>query len=348
MIDTPLPQSEPVMLPSRPQGRVGLSIALHAIGTALMILTPLLVFVPAAVFHCAMRNGRRAAWIAAVLAAGLLIAFYFVPVASVVKTAEEANMSWAFFAAVMLAIALPSLTAIPLVERGETFGRVLLFLLFGSAIGLGVTELVMRNFAAFSPLELNGVAAQKRSAEILMMYRQNNMPPDFIRLAEKMMGYGTIILPAILLIEMALVFVLSLLMLGRLRAWKETIAARGESAQGAGTYLFRNLSLPDWLLFAFLIGGLTPLAHGMLQTVAANVLTLVSFLYVLQGLAIFRSLLLTVGGGGLATLFGWGLLLLLTLMGISPLLLGIAGLFDPFFDFRHFKRKDDSHESHTD
>ena len=40
---------------------------------------------------------------------------------------------------------------------------------------------------------------------------------------------------------------------------------------------------------------------------------------------------------------------LLTLTGVGPLLLGLAGLFDPFFDFRHFKkRKDDSHESHSD
>ena len=26
--------------------------------------------------------------------------------------------------------------------------------------------------------------------------------------------------------------------------------------------LFRNFSLPDWLLFAFIIGGVTPLASG--------------------------------------------------------------------------------------
>ena len=45
---------------------------------------------------------------------------------------------------------------------------------------------------------------------------------------------------------------------------------------------------------------------------------------------------------------GCVLLGVLTLFGIGPLLLSIGGLFDSFFDFRHFKRKDDSHESHID
>jgi len=47
-------------------------------------------------------------------------------------------------------------------------------------------------------------------------------------------------------------------------------------------------------------------------------------------------------------IIAYGVLLLLTAAG-SPLLLALAGLFDPFFDFRHFtKRKDDSDESHFD
>jgi hypothetical protein len=57
-------------------------------------------------------------------------------------------------------------------------------------------------------------------------------------------------------------------------------------------------------------------------------------------------------GAGLAqTMFGWMMLAFLTLLtaGVPVLLLGVAGLFDSFFDFRHFKkRKDDSHESHSD
>ena len=46
--------------------------------------------------------------------------------------------------------------------------------------------------------------------------------------------------------------------------------------------------------------------------------------------------------------FAYLMLGLLTLTGIGPLLLSIAGLFDSFFDFRKFKRKDHSDESHLD
>jgi hypothetical protein len=88
----------------------------------------------------------------------------------------------------------------------------------------------------------------------------------------------------------------------------------------------------------------------MLQKAAANTLAVVVFLYILQGLAIFRFMLVAVGAGVTGTLLAWTLLGFLTLAGgVGPLLLGVAGLFDPFFDFRHFKkRKDDSDESHSD
>ena len=71
-----------------------------------------------------------------------------------------------------------------------------------------------------------------------------------------------------------------------------------------------------------------------------------AFLYLLQGLAIFRALLVAVGAGFGGVMFGYLLLGLLTITGIAPFLLSIAGLFDSFFDFRHFRRKDHSDESH--
>ena len=111
-------------------------------------------------------------------------------------------------------------------------------------------------------------------------------------------------------------------------------------------YLFRNLSLPDWVLFAFLFGGITPLASGLLQKVAANVLAVVVFLYFLQGLAIFRSMLVSLRVSLLGTIAG--LLIIAVLLSVTLLPLSIAGLFDSFFDFRHFRRKDDSHEGHSD
>ena len=102
------------------------------------------------------------------------------------------------------------------------------------------------------------------------------------------------------------------------------------------------------LLFGFVFGGITPLATGSLRLVAANVLAVVVFLYLMQGLAVFRFMLVKAGAGVVGTIFGFILLGLLCVTGLGLFLLAIAGLFDPFFDFRKLKRKDDSHESHTD
>ncbi|MFP5245858.1 MAG: DUF2232 domain-containing protein [Thermoanaerobaculia bacterium] len=345
MIETSLHQSEPVTLPDRPFGRQVRSVALYSLLTALMIVTPLLVFVPAALFHCAIRNGRRAAFAMTALAL-LLSALYVgaVPAPSV----QAIKMGWSDLAAVALAIAAPSLAALPLVERGEKFGPVVAFLLLGSVVGLALTETGSRAALEFSPYAAQVAQAEQTSAEFVKIYREKNMPAEMIRLFERWAGYSTFVLPAVILINMSLVFILSLLMLGRLKAWRELAASRGDS-EALGAYFFRNFSLPDWTLFAFVIGGLTPLATGMLQKIAANTLTIVVFLYILQGLAIFRYLLAAMGAGPAGTMLGWLLLVFLTITGVGPLLLGVAGLFDPFFDFRHFKkRKDDSHESHSD
>ena len=345
MIESSLPQSEPVLLPGRPFGRQVRSVIGYSLLTALMVVTPMLVFVPAALLHCAIRNGRRAAWVVLVLS--LTIASLYA--ATVQATGPDAQkMAWSYLAGVALAITLPAMAAIPMVERGEPFGRVLVFLLAGAMAGLALTESASQSLMSFSPYAAQVAQAKQTSVEFVQMYREKGMPADMVQLAERWIGFSTFVLPAVILINITLVFVLSLLMLGRLKAWREVAARRGDTnAQGA--YLFRNFALPDWVLFAFILGGLTPLVSGVLQKVAANTLTIVAFLYILQGLAIFRFMLTAMGVGFAGTMLGWMLLAFLTLTGMGPLLLGVAGLFDSFFDFRHFKkRKDDSHESHSD
>ena len=345
MLDTSLHQSEPVALPVRSFGRLARSVGGYSLLTALMIVTPMLVFVPAALFHCAIRNGRRAAWAALIIAVGLACLY----VASMPPGQPDAvKMAWTYIAGVVLGVALPSMVALPLVERGEKFGRLLVFLLIGSAIGLMLTEIGSRALIQWSPFAAQVAQTQQTSAEFIQIYRDKGMSPEMVRLAERWIGYSTFVLPAVMLINVTLVFTLSLLMFGRLKAWRELNARRG-SAEALGAYLFRNFSLPEWLLFAFVLGGLTPVTTGILQKVAANVLALVVFLYMLQGLAIFRFFLVAMGAGFAGTALGWLLLVFLTITGVGPLLLGVAGLFDPFFDFRKFKkRKDDSHESHSD
>ncbi|MDP9190250.1 MAG: YybS family protein [Acidobacteriota bacterium] len=343
-----LQQSEPVALPHRSPGRQARSVAAYSLLTALMIITPMMVFVPAALFHCAIRNGRRAAWMAGAFAVAIAALYMAaVPQAPAVTNAAM-NAARVGLAGLALSIVLPSLMVLPLVERAEKFGRVLVLLVMGSAVGLAVTELGSRAMLSFSPFAAQVAEAQRLNGQFMTFYRTNGVPADQLRMMEKWASYNMFLLPGFLLIMISFVFILSLLMLGRLKAWREQAALRGDD-EALGAYLFRNFTLPDGLLFAFVLGGLTPLASGMLQKVAANTLTVVAFLYILQGLAIFRFFLAAMGAGFTGTMLGWLLLVLLTFTGVGPLLLGLAGLFDPFFHFRHFKkRKDDSHESHSD
>ncbi len=344
MIVTSLHQSEPVALPGRPAGRVARSVALHALLTVAMVITSMLVFVPAALLHCGIRNGRRAAWITAAIVLAI-IALY---VAAFPPVKAEAGQAWSNVAALAFVLLLPSVAVLPLVQQATKFGPVLLFLVTGSALGLAVTESISRAAVGYSPFATQVAMAKASNSRIVEFYRINGAPADALQMMERWFNYSMTVLPGVMLIALATMFILSLLMLGRLQAWRELAATRADG-EAAGAYFFRNLSLPDWVLFAFILGGLTPLATGLLQKVAANTLAVVAFLYILQGLAIFRSLLLAMGGGIAGKTLGWLLLVFLMLTGVAPLLLGVAGLFDSFFDFRHFKkRKDDSHESHSD
>jgi hypothetical protein len=344
MIEMSLQQNEPVALPHRSPGRQMRSVAVYSVLTALMIMSPMMVFVPAALFHCAIRNGRRAAWMTGALAVAVASLY----VAASPQTPSSMKVAWAGLAGLTLSIVLPSLVLLPLIERAEKFGHVLVLLVMGSTLGLAVTELGSRALLAYSPFAAQVAEVQRLNGDVMTFYRTHGVPAEQLRMMEKWASYNMFVLPGFLLIMISFVFILSLLMLGRLKAWRERAAARGDN-EALGAYLFRNFSLPDGLLFAFILCGLTPLATGMLQKVAANTLTVVAFLYILQGLAIFRFLLVAMGAGFAGTMLGWLLLVLLTLTGVGPLLLGLAGLFDPFFDFRHFKkRKDDSHESHSD
>ncbi|HVE71357.1 MAG TPA: DUF2232 domain-containing protein [Thermoanaerobaculia bacterium] len=334
----PLPHSEPVMLPQRPLGRQARSVLGYSLLTALMILARMPVFVPAALLHCAVRNGRRAVW--AVLAISvLLVSAYGVSVPFAKPDLQ--NMWWASLGAVVFAIALPAIAAVPLVERAEGFGRVLLFLLAGALVGLALTEVASQLLFSFSPFAMEVAQTKALWVEVAKAYRELKAPAEMIRIAEQAGPVNAYLLPGQLIASLAVIFILSLLMFGRLRGWQDREAAR--------PYLFRNLQLPEWLLFAFIFGGITPLASGLLQKIAANTLLVVAFLYVVQGLAIFRAMLVAVGAGPVSSLLAWMLVGMMFFTGVSQVLLGVVGLFDPFFDFRRFKkRKDDSHESHSD
>ena len=352
MIETSLEQSEMGPAPaasgdSPPAARPGRVAVGYGVATALMLISPLLVFAPAALFQCALRNGRRVTWAAFAVAVSLTT-LYFVQLANASDTAAASRMAFASLAAVVLSIAVPSMAALPMVERAERFGNVLVLALTGSTVGLGLTEIIMRTFGGFSPYALQVAQAEDLTARIVQFYRDNGAHADLLAGMERWMAMAMNVLPAWILVDFCLIFVLSLMMIGRLKAWSAFAANRTVAPPADRPYLFRNLSLPEWLLFGFVFGGLTPLASGPLQVVAGNVLTLVLFLFMLQGLAVFRYMLVKAGAGAVGSIFGFVLLGLLCITGLGLLLLALAGLFDPFFDFRKLKRKDDSHESHTD
>ena len=341
MSETSLQQDEPVAMPAQSFGKRVRSMAGYTIVTALMFVSPLRVFLPAALLHCGIRNGRRAAWIVLVLSVASAALLVYVSLKA--GSAADVPINYGYLLGIFLAIAVPSLAVLPMVERGEKFGRVLIYALVLSIVGLAATELTMRMATGFSPHAAEVAEAHAQTSTMVASFEKAGFPADRFRFLQK---WTDICVPAILLIDVTIVFVFSLVMFGRLRAWRE-FALRRTPPTAANPYLFRNLSLPEWLLFAFVIGGLSPLASGMPQQIGANVLAMVSFLYFLQGLAIFRSFVASTGVGVMGSLFAWTLLGILTVTGISPLLLCIAGLFDSFFDFRHFNRKDHSDESHS-
>ena len=349
MTDTTSLQHEPVGIPERSFGRTVRSVLGYALLVALMIVSPLFrlplfIFVPAALFACAARNSRLAATIMLALATTITV-FVVVQAAHVPGTpANEGMMMIAYVLAFVTGVCVPALVVMPQVERGEPFGRVLLTAVMAGIPGLAATEAVMQAGYGFSPYREQVARANQMVALIIDAYQKASIPADKIAVMSHWFKIGVSLVPSYFLIDIIVVFVLSLVMFGRLKAWREFVMKRG--GERAQTYLFRNFSLPDWLLFAFVIGGITPLMSGMLQKVTANILAVVAFLYLLQGLAIFRSLLVAVGAGFTGVMFGYFILGLLTITGIAPFLLSIAGLFDSFFDFRHFRRKDHSDESH--
>jgi uncharacterized protein YybS (DUF2232 family) len=332
MIEMSLQQSEPVALPHQPPGRQVRSVAAYALLTALMIVIGLPVFVPAVVLYCGIRFGVRAA--SAALFAAALLATAFVPIGG--YTHDVTRFAYSLVSGAAFTLGVPALIAIPFVKRGESFGRVLVLLLASSAAGMLITELLWRIAAGYSPYAAHVAQAREATAFLLKAYKAGGMPSDALRMAERSGRYYTnTLIIGVLLINATVNFTLSLLMVGRLPA-----------GRALGPYQLRKLSLPDGVLFLFIAGGLAPLVTGVAHTIAANALMLAAFLYMLQGFALLRFLLASMGVGFIGALLAFALTFL---SGVGPLLLGLAGLFDPFFDFRHFKkRKDDSHESHSD
>lgn len=341
-----LQQSEPVAMTTPPMGKMLRSIVAYAFLLVAMLLTPLVVFLPAALFDCAYRNGRRVAWVVFLIATAVSVAIvvqisHLPPVTP--QSSPAHRLADVFLP--IVALGLPALLVAPLVQRGESFGRVLTIAMLLGIAGLLGLEGGMRAAIGFSPYAAQVVEAT-REAHNVIVANVKNASADWQQSFRKVTEISIYCAPGFEVVSFTLYFTLSLVLYGRLRAWREFMATREVNA--ASPYLFRNFVLPEWLILAFIVGGLFPLETGMLKWFSANVLAVAGFLYLLQGLAIFRSMLVTVGATAIGSLFAYAALVLLCAAMIGMPLLSITGLFDSFFDFRHFNRKDSSHEGHSD
>jgi len=302
-----------------------------------MYFSPLQLFVPAAFIHSGLRNGRSGAW-AAVGGATFILSMATLAYGSVTPIALAVNV--AALLRFLLEVGLPAALAMVLIRREASFGVVLTASIAASVAGFGLTELAMREIFNYSPYQAIVGNFRSASGDALAAYRQREFFPEdavlflsgfFERVAASFM-------PVLMVIVAGLMFTLSLVMIPRLPAGRAT----------GSTYLLRSLVLPEGLLFLFVASGLASLAPGTLRVIGLNVLGAVVFLYLLQGLAIFRSLLVRFGFGPLGVLTAYVTLAILTIYGVALFALFLAGLFDPFFDFRKLKRKEDSDESDTD
>jgi hypothetical protein len=318
----------------RPVGRGLGSIALHGGLAAVMYYTAMSLFVPAAFIHAGLRNGRRGVW-GAIGAASLLLLI----VAPAISPTTALPAAMASVSRFIFEIALPTGIITLLVARTVSFGNVLITALGGSFLGFFVTEALLRAFMNYSPYQTIVGNFRAITAGATELNRKLGSPPESLQAFEKISEVvASSFMPSVLVSATAIMFVLSLIMIPRLPAGRAT----------GSTYFFRRLALPEHLLFAFVAGGLSPLASGALRIAGLNILAIVGFLYLLQGLAVVRALLLQLGFGLFATLLTFAVLAMFSGYGIAPVALAVVGLFDSFFDFRKLNRKEASNESNSD
>lgn len=324
----------PTTQPARSAGVKARSVVLHSLAAAFMFVSPLALFVPAAFISARIKNGRRG------LAGAILGAAAIFLLASLGgPSSGPSPITMGNAGRLVFEIGLPSFVVTELMSRAVPFGVVVLAALATAAMGFFINEVTLRSLMSYSPYEALVQNVRTTSASTIEIYRSAGFPPDMLesmRRASEIVAASYV--PLIMAAVTVLMFILSLVMLPRLPVGR---------ASGAGFH-FRALAFPDTLLFVFVLAGLSPLASGALRTAGLNVLGLLVLLYFLQGLAIARSVMTRPGVKLPGMLIAFSVLVFLTIYLIAPVLFFLVGLFDSFFDFRHFNRKDDSHESHID
>ena len=299
-----------------------------------MFISPLALFVPAAFMSSRIKNGRSGIAGTIFGAAGIFLLASLGGTSGGPSAPMVANAGRLIFE-----IGLPSYVATELMSRALPFGVVVIAALASAAMGFFINEVALQSLMSYSPFEAVVQNVRKTSATSIEMYRSAGFPPEMLESMKRLSEVvASSYVPLIMAAVTVLMFVLSLVMLPRLPVGR---------ASGSGFH-FRTLAFPDLLLFVFVLAGLSPLADEPLRTVGLNILGLTMLVYFLQGLAVARSVMTRPGVKMPAMLIAFSLLVFLTIYLVAPVLFFLVGLFDSFFDFRRFKRKDDSHESHSD
>lgn len=310
------------------------SVALHAVMGALLFAS-VAIFTPAAFINSGLRNGWRGLF-GAIIGAAAIIAL--------LSWSAAATGATRFFEAgrLLFEIGLAATTASLLIRRQFSSGAVILGGVAASAIGFLLTELVFRSVFEVSLYTTIVTELKAEAAEAIRIMSSSKSSTSIERVKAMKQVFELIsgpFLPAFLASIWVMSFVITMVVVPRLPSGLAT----GER------YLFRSLAFPDWLLVVFIGAGLSPLFPEPYRTAGLNLLVVVLGLYLVQGLAIYRAALARLPIGVFGLIAAFALLLVLSEIALIPgVLLLLAGLFDPFFDFRKLNRKEQTNESDSD
>ena len=323
--------SGPVGVGAPGRFRAALGVAVHALLVSLMVLPPLHLLVPAILLSAGFRYGRGAA-------RTVLVVTVTVILLGALGGGREASLA-GFTAAGLLVFQMgaPTMLLLQHVERRIPSGAAFLATFGMATLGVVIVEGIMRLAWGYSPYA--GLVSEAASIFDQAISMNSQLPAESLKIMRRA---GDVIiasyLPAVIVANTALMFLAAVVMVPRLR----------RSDPEAGEYRLRNFSLPDWLLVAFIVSGLSPFATGDLRTAGLNLLMVVALLYWVQGLAVVRMLMSRSPVGFLASAPAFVLLGLVSFNLVGIGILFLTGLFDSFFDFRKLKRKENSDESDLD
>lgn len=321
---------------SWPGSRWTRSLVLHTIA-AIFSFVFIEVFTAVVLFSTGLKLGKRGLGLVIGISAILLMG-----VGTIVAAGEESIVAIAigYGARMVLTIAVPVLVGFALIGRGREIGTVLLAMLLAGGAGHGLIEAGSRLLADHSPYVWTLQQTLPGVESSIELQRSLGAPADRIEEVRAFMEtFLTSYYAVIYAFTILLTSLVGLVALPRM----------GLTGQIGAGLLFRTLRLPDALLFGVVLGCLAPVYPEPFRTIGLNLLAIIALLYLVQGLAVMRSLVLRMQLSRSGIVLVWvafGLMIVLSGAFLLTALAGV-GLFDSFFDFRTPKNRENDDESDT-